>query len=51
VPPNWLLATGDALEVMSRRYHLLAVQRDFQGANKRFPAFKAEFLSEIVKRL
>ncbi len=51
VPPNWSVAVGDALETMARRYHLPIVQRDFQGANKRFPAFKDEFWREVVKRL
>lgn len=51
IPPNWLVATGDALETMGRRYHLPTVARDFQGANTRFPAFRDEFWREVVRRL
>jgi hypothetical protein len=51
VPPNWAFAVGDALEELARRYHLPTVQVDFQGMNKRFPAFRDEFWKAVVRRL
>lgn len=51
VPPNWSVAVGHALEIMARRYHLPAVQKDFQGMANRFPAFQAEFFREVIRRL
>ena len=51
VPPNWQHATEGTLEYMARRYNFDIVQRDLQGPNKRFPAFKDEFWRELIKRL
>jgi hypothetical protein len=51
VPPNWQSATEDTLEVLGRKYNLDAVQRDLQGANTRFPAFRDEFWREMTRRL
>lgn len=51
IPPNWSIAMGDALETLGRRYHLPAVEKDFQGPNQRFPAFRDEFWREVTKRL
>ena len=51
VPMNWRIASEATLELLARRYSLYAVQRDLQGPNKRFPAFKNEFFAELTKRL
>lgn len=51
VPPNWRHAADVALSQMARKYSLDAVQRDFQGQNKRFPSFKQEFFHVLTKHL